>query len=64
MMVLAAILVPAFLIYAMRNRALVPGRLQSVAELAYEYIANMVRDVIGDEGMKYFPWVFTLFVSS
>ena len=62
MMVLAAILVPAFLIYAMRNRALVPGRLQSVAELAYEYIANMVRDVIGDEGMKYFPWVFTLFI--
>ncbi len=62
MMVLAAILVPAFMIYAMRDRSLVPGRLQSVAELGYEYIANMVKDVIGEEGMKYFPWVFTLFI--
>jgi F-type H+-transporting ATPase subunit a len=62
MMVAAAILVPAFLIYAMRNRELVPSRLQSTAELVYEYIANMVRDVIGDDGMKYFPWIFTLFM--
>jgi F-type H+-transporting ATPase subunit a len=62
MMVVAAMLIPAFLVYAMRDRALVPSRIQSVAELTYEYIANMVRDVIGDDGMKYFPWIFTLFM--
>jgi F-type H+-transporting ATPase subunit a len=62
MMVVAAILIPAFLMYAMRNRALIPSRLQSVAELGYEYIAKMVKDVIGEDGMTYFPWIFTLFV--
>lgn len=62
MMVAAAILIPAFLMFAMRDRALVPSRLQSIAELGYEYIANMVRDVIGEDGMKYFPWIFTLFI--
>ena len=62
MMVVAAFLIPAFFIYAMRHRSLVPSRLQSVAELCYEYVANMVRDVIGEDGMKYFPWIFTLFV--
>lgn len=62
MMVAAALLIPAFFMFAMRDRSLIPTRLQSIAELCYEYIANMVRDVIGDEGMKYFPWIFTLFI--
>lgn len=60
-MVIAVVLIAGFLIFAMGPRALVPGRLQSVAELAYEYIANMVRDTLGAEGMRYFPWVFTIF---
>ena len=46
----------------MRAAALVPTRLQSVAELSYEFIANMVRDNVGTDGMKYFPFVFTLFM--
>ena len=45
-----------------RHAALVPGRLQSVVELAYEFVANMVRDNAGKEGMKYFPVIFTLFM--
>jgi len=40
---------------------MVPGRWQGVAELWYEFIANMVRETIGNEGRKYFPLVFTLF---
>ena len=61
-MVMAVGLITAFLILAMGRRQLVPGRLQSMAELSYEYIANMVRENLGEEGMKYFPWVFTIFM--
>ena len=61
-MVIAVALITAFLIFAMGRRQLVPGRLQSMAELSYEYIANMVRENLGEEGMKYFPWVFTIFM--
>jgi F-type H+-transporting ATPase subunit a len=61
-MVIAVALISGFLILAMGRRALVPGRIQSIAELSYEYIANMVRENLGEEGMKYFPWVFTIFM--
>lgn len=61
-MVLAVVLVVGFLSYAMSGRQLVPGRAQSVAELLYEFIANMIRDNVGKEGMKYFPFVFSLFI--
>lgn len=45
-----------------RQHALVPGRLQSVVELSYEFVAGMLRDNAGKEGMRYFPLVFTLFM--
>ena len=51
-----------FFISATRARALVPGRLQSAAEVMYEFVADMVRGAIGQEGMKFFPYVFTLFI--
>jgi F-type H+-transporting ATPase subunit a len=61
-MVIAFFLIIGFLTYAMSNRSLVPGRLQSVAELSYEFVANMVYENTGKEGMKYFPFVFSLFI--
>ena len=61
-MVIAAVLITLFTLFAMRKGALVPGRLQSVAELSYEFVANMVRDNVGTSGMKYFPFIFTLFM--
>lgn len=61
-MVVAVALVTGFLLFAMRARALVPGRVQSIAEVLYEYIASMVRENVGQEGMRFFPWVFTIFV--
>jgi F-type H+-transporting ATPase subunit a len=45
-----------------RHHALVPGRLQSVVELVYEFIAKMIQDNVGKEGRRYFPFIFTLFV--
>ena len=44
------------------GRALVPGRFQSVVELSYEFVANMIRTSAGSEGMKFFPLVFSLFM--
>src|SRR5262245_24294783 len=60
-MLIAVALIVGFLMYAMRPQALVPGRTQSVAEVLYEYVAGMVRENLGEEGMKFFPWVFSLF---
>jgi len=52
----------ALLILGMRGRALVPTRIQSVAELLYGFVRQMVTDVLGEEGVKFFPYIFTLFV--
>ena len=61
-MMIAVIGVTAFLVIGMARAALVPGRLQSMAELTYEFIANTVRQNAGEEGMKFFPFVFSLFM--
>lgn len=47
---------------ASASRAVVPGRLQSLVEMTYEFVANTVRNSAGVEGMKFFPFVFTLFM--
>jgi F-type H+-transporting ATPase subunit a len=51
-----------FFFAATRRAALIPGRLQSMAEVFYEFVSDLVRDTIGPEGRKFFPYVFTLFV--
>ena len=51
-----------FLTLSVRGRALVPGRWQSMAELTYEFVASMIRNNVGTEGRKYFPFVFSLFM--
>lgn len=60
-MLIAVSVITAFLILSMRERAIVPGRVQSIAELAYEFIANMIRTNVGREGRPYFPFIFSLF---
>ena len=62
LMVIGLILVSGFMILSMRRAALVPSRWQCMAELCYEFIANMIRDNVGHEGRKYFPFIFTLFM--
>ncbi|MEM9989515.1 MAG: F0F1 ATP synthase subunit A [Pseudomonadota bacterium] len=51
-----------FLTAATRRLSLIPGGMQSMAEMTYEFIAKMVRDAMGDEGRPFFPVVFTLFM--
>lgn len=61
-MVLTVATVAAYLILSTRGRGLVPNRWQLTSEMAYEFVANMVRSNAGTEGMKFFPFVFSLFV--
>lgn len=61
-MVICVVATIAFFMAATRRNAMVPGRLQSAAEVLYEFISNLVRDIIGPEGRKFFPYVFTLFI--
>src|ERR1700761_3699079 len=44
------------------GKKLVPGRIQSVAEICYEFVANTIRSTAGKDGMKFFPLVFSLFM--
>ncbi len=61
-MVATVVVVSLFLILAMRRAALVPGRWQSMAELSYVFVANVMKDTVGSEGRKYFPFIFTVFM--
>ena len=61
-MALSVLAASAFLILGMRRHALVPGRWQSMAELSYLFIANLVRDTVGHGGRPYFPFIFTVFM--
>jgi F-type H+-transporting ATPase subunit a len=55
-------LISLLMIGGVAGRQLVPGRIQSMAELSYEFVANTVRSTAGQEGMKFFPLVFSLFM--
>jgi F-type H+-transporting ATPase subunit a len=60
---LAAVAVIVLLtVYATRRGSLVPGRLQAMAEMSYEFIAGTVRSSAGEEGMRFMPLVFSLFM--
>lgn len=61
-MVLSVVVVTVFLLGGAGRGAVVPGRWQAAAEGVYEFIANLLRDTVGEEGRKYFPIIFTLFM--
>jgi F-type H+-transporting ATPase subunit a len=61
-MTISVALITVFLLGSMSGARLVPTRWQSVAELFYEFIANMVRDNVGSAGRPYFPFIFSLFM--
>ena len=62
LMVLVAVVSALFLTFAVKPGRLVPTRGQSMAEMSYEFVANMIHSATGDAGLKYFPFVFTLFI--
>jgi len=62
LMTIAVLVVSAIVVIGTRREALVPGRIQSLGELAYEFVGNMIDETVGAEGQRYFPFIFTLFM--
>ncbi|AWC25122.1 F0F1 ATP synthase subunit A [Aminobacter sp. P9b] len=61
-MVATVVAAGAFLFLTTSSRGLVPSRMQSVSEMSYEFVASMLRDAAGSQGMRFFPMVFSLFM--
>lgn len=61
-MAAAVLAIVALMVFGSAGRATIPSRIQSVGELIYGFIYKMVEDVTGHEGVKYFPFVMTLFL--
>ena len=61
-MVATVVAAAGLLYFSTAGRSLIPGRMQSVSEMAYEFVANTLRDSAGTSGMKFFPFVFSLFM--
>lgn len=57
----AAVVIVLLFAAGLSTRALVPGRMQALVEMLYEFVRNMCVDTIGEEGLRFFPLVFTLF---
>ena len=58
----ALLAIVAVFVFGSRGRAIIPTRLQSLAELIYGFIYKMVEDVTGKDGVKYFPYIMSLFL--
>lgn len=61
-MALAVLAIVALMVFGSAGRATIPSRIQSVCEMIYGFIYKMVEDVTGHDGVKYFPYVMTLFL--
>jgi F-type H+-transporting ATPase subunit a len=60
-MLLATILIIAFMLFATRKKSVIPSRLQIIAESVYNFVFDIIKSTIGEEGSKFFPLVFSLF---
>jgi F-type H+-transporting ATPase subunit a len=61
-MVIGVLCTTLLMVMGMKKKALVPGRLQNVPEMLYEFVAGIVNENLHEEGKKYFPFVFSLFM--
>jgi F-type H+-transporting ATPase subunit a len=61
-MMFAIFFIITFYLFAIRDRKIIPTRMQSMAELSYEFIASMVKDNVGTKGMSFMPFIFTVFM--
>ena len=61
-MLIVVALITVFMLVGMRKQAIVPGRCQALVEFLHDFVANMLKENVGSEGKKYFPWVFSIFM--
>ncbi len=61
-MLITVLVITLFLTLTVNTRSIIPSRMQLISELMYNFIAQLLSDTVGDNGKKYFPFVFTLFM--
>ena len=61
-MTITVALITLFLTFSVNTRSIVPSRLQLLSEISYNFIFKLLKDTVGTEGRKYFPFVFTIFM--
>ena len=61
-MLVTVLSISVFMFLGLRNLEIIPSKTQSILENSYEFISNMIGDNIGNEGIKYFSFIFTLFL--
>jgi F-type H+-transporting ATPase subunit a len=61
-MVITVLFITLFLTLTVNPRSIVPSRMQLISELCYNFIAQLLNDTVGDQGKRYFPFVFSLFM--
>ena len=61
-MVITVLFITLFLTLTVNPRSIVPSRMQLISELCYNFIAQLLNDTIGDQGKRYFPFVFSIFM--
>ncbi|WP_068080848.1 F0F1 ATP synthase subunit A [Polycladidibacter stylochi] len=61
-MVVTVAVAALFLLLSTNRRGLVPSRMQLLAEMSYEFVASTLRGAAGNDGMRFFPLVFSLFM--
>ena len=61
-MVLAVVVSTLFFALCLRKRAIVPSTAQTIPEGIYGFIRGLIKENIGDEGLKYFPFIFSIFL--
>ncbi len=61
-MFMSSILITLFLLFGTREKKLIPGKIQLISEMLYNFIAKMISDTAGSKAKPYFPFIFSLFV--
>lgn len=61
-MVITIAVITLFLTLSVNTRSIIPSRAQLISELSYGFIAQLLKDTVGEQGRKYFPFVFTIFM--
>ena len=61
-MIISAAIICLFLYFSTKERKIIPGKLQLISELLFNFIAKMISDTAGSKAKPYFPFIFSLFV--
>ena len=61
-MIITVLAITIFLTFTVKPRSIIPSRMQLISEMSYNFIAQLLNDTVGNEGKKYFPFVFSIFM--